>query len=189
MKTKLLICIIGGSGSGKSILGDDIIINDGFSAVVSTTTRDRRDGEHDGREYHFIDVISFNQLETDDKLIESINFDDNYYGLTKDEFFKNDDNLVFVVEPNGYMQVSKYIEENKLDISTLVIYMDIPEKERFKNMVKRGDNPVKIQERLKSDSIVDDFKKFEIHPDIRVTKLSPSIAESIMETIRTKLLQ
>jgi len=189
MKTKLLICIIGGSGSGKSTLADEIIIHDGFSKVVSTTTRPRREGEHDGREYHFVDVETFKQMEKDDQFIETVYFSGNYYGMSKSEFFKNEDTLVFTIEPNGYMNVVKYIENHKLNMSVLVIFMDIPEKERFKNMVKRGDNPFVIQERLRTETIITDFKSYEITPDIRVVKLRPNIAVSIIESIKTKLLQ
>lgn len=183
MKTKVLVCIIGGSGSGKSTLEDEIIIHDGFSKAISATTRDRREGEHNGREYHFVDVPTFLKLRENNELLESVEFAGNYYGLTKSEFYKNDDNLVFVVEPNGYVQITKYIKENNLNIATIVVFMDITEKERFKNMVKRGDNPIAIQERLKAETIVSDFKRIGIVPDIRVTKLHPSTKETVMADI------
>lgn len=183
MKNRILVCIIGGSGSGKSTLEDEIIIHDGFTKAISTTTRLRRDGEHDGREYHFVDIPTFENLQKDNMLLESINFAGNYYGLTTNEFNKTTDHLVFVVEPNGYMQITKYISENNIPVTPIVIYMDIPEKERFKNMVKRGDNPIAIQERLKAETIVSDFKKFEIKHDIRVTKLHSSIIETVMADI------
>ena len=183
MKNRILVCIIGGSGSGKSTLEDEIIIHDGFTKAISTTTRARRDGEHDGREYHFVDIPTFENLQKNNMLLESINFAGNYYGLTTNEFNKTTDHLVFVVEPNGYMQITKYISENNIPVTPVVIYMDIPEKERFKNMVKRGDNPIAIQERLKAETIVSDFKKFEIKHDIRVTKLHSSIIETVMADI------
>lgn len=183
MSNKILVCIVGGSGSGKSTLEDEIIIHDGFSKAVSTTTRDRREGEHNGREYHFVDEAQFKKLEDDNELLESIKFAGNYYGLTRAEFNKTDDHLVFVVEPNGLQQIMKYITTNNLNITPLIIFMDITEKERFKNMVKRGDNPVAIQERLKAETIVEDFKSLEITPDVKVTKLTPTTSETVMEDI------
>lgn len=180
---KILICIIGGSGSGKSTLEDEIIIHDGFSKAISTTTRTKRDGEHNGREYHFVDKATFTQLETDGKLLESTNFDDNYYGLSRTELNKNDDHLVFVVEPNGYIDIMDYITENNIPITTITIFMDIAEKERFKNMIKRGDNPVSIQERLKAEQICSDFKKFNIEPNIKVTKLHSATHDTVMDDI------
>ena len=50
-------------------------------------------------------------------------------------------------------------------------------------MIKRGDNPIEIQEKLKSEKIIQDFKKFGIVPDIRVTKLHSSTTETIMSDI------
>lgn len=183
MDTKVLVCIVGGSGSGKSTLEDEIIIHDGFSKAISTTTRERREGEHDGREYYFVSTKQFDELLSNNELLENVSFAGNNYGLSKSEFYKNNDHLVFVVEPNGLDQILKYIETNKLDIAPLIIFSDITEKERFKNMIKRGDNPVKIQERLKAETIVDDFKEFGFTPNIKITKLTPNTSEIVMEDI------
>lgn len=183
MRKKHLICIIGGSGSGKSTLEDEIVIHDGFSKAISTTTRSKRNGEHDGREYHFVDTDYFETLKKEEKLLESVLFADNYYGLTKSELTKNEDDLVLVVEPNGFMQITKYIKEHNMQIIPLIIFMDISEKERFKNMIKRGDDPTTIQERLKKEKIVDDFKKFGLKPHIKVTKLHEKTQEVVMKDI------
>ena len=112
-----------------------------------------------------------------------IEFAGNSYGLTLDEFEKNDDHLVFVVEPQGLKQIIGHINENKLAITPVIIFMDITEKERFKNMVKRGDNPIAIQERLKAETIVEDFKKLGFEPAVKVSKLNPTTAEAVMTDI------
>lgn len=183
MSNKILVCIVGGSGSGKSTLEDEIIINDGFSKAISTTTRERREGEHDGREYYFVSNKQFTTLLENNELLENVTFDGNSYGLSKAEFYKNNDHLVFVVEPNGLKQILSYIEKNNLEIIPLIIFSDITEKERFKNMVKRGDNPIKVQERLKSETIVENFKEYGFVPDIKISKLTPTTSETVMEDI------
>ena len=180
---KLLIAIVGGSGSGKSTLEDEIIIHDGFRKAVSYTTRDKRDGEHNGREYHFVTEQQFQESVDNNEMLENVVFSGNKYGLSKKEFEKNNDHLVFVVEPNGLNQILDYIDTNALDVEPLIIYMDIVEKERFKNMVKRGDNPVAIQERLKQETIVSDFAEFGITPQITISKLSDTISETVVEDI------
>ena len=180
---KLLIAIVGGSGSGKSTLEDEIIIHDGFRKAVSFTTREKREGEHNGREYHFVSEQEFNTSVDNNEMLEHVTFAGNSYGLSKKEFEKNNDHLVFVVEPNGLNQILDYIEENELDVEPLIIYMDILEKERFKNMVKRGDNPVAIQDRLKQETIVSDFVEFGISPQITVSKLNSMISETVVEDI------
>jgi len=181
---KLLICIVGGSGSGKSTLEDEIIIHDSFSKAISCTTRTKRDGEHNGREYYFLSDDEFNEAKANNELLENVTFAGNQYGLSKHEFNKNNDNLVFVVEPNGLNQILNYIDtSNDMNIKPIIIYMDIPEKERFKNMVKRGDNPIDIQERLKAETIIEDFEKFGFNPDIKVSKLNENVSEIVMEDI------
>ena len=180
---KLLICIVGGSGSGKSTLENEIIMHDGFRKAISHTTRPRREGEHNGREYHFVTKEDFSDNVSNNKMLENVFFAGNNYGLSKDEFDKNSDHLVFVVEPNGLNQIIDYIDTNNLSIEPLVIYMNITEKERFKNMVKRGDNPVAIQERLANESIVEDFEKSDIEPQITISKLSDSMSETVLEDI------
>jgi guanylate kinase len=180
---KLLICIIGGSGSGKSTLEDEIVMHDGFSKAVSYTTRNKRDGEHAGREYHFVNETDFEESLQNNEFLENVEFAGNKYGLSKKEFEKNSDHLVFVVEPNGLNQILSYIEDNKLDVQPLIIYMDITEKERFKNMVKRGDNPVAIQERLRQETIVSGFEFSGLEPQITITKLTDSISETVVEDI------
>ena len=181
---KLLICIVGGSGSGKSTLEDEIIIHDGFSKAISTTTRSKRDGEHQGREYHFVTEDEFKGFKANNDLLESVVFAGNNYGLSKSEFHKNKDHLVFVVEPNGLKQILKYVDNHKeLGITPLIIYMNVTEKERFKNMIKRGDNPIDIQERLKDETIVEDFDALGFEPGIKVSKLTANVGETVMEDI------
>ncbi len=180
---KLLICIVGGSGSGKSTLEDEIIIHDGFRKAISYTTRAKREGEHAGREYYFVSEAEFDKSVKNNELLENVEFAGNKYGLSKKEFEKNSDHLVFVVEPNGLKQITEYIEANNLDVQPLIIYMDITEKERFKNMVKRGDNPVAIQERLRQETIISDFKSLGLEPQISVSKLTDVISETVVEDI------
>lgn len=180
---KLLICIVGGSGSGKSTLEDEIIIHDGFRKAISHATRAKRDGEHNGREYHFVSEEEFASFVDNNEMLENVSFAGNSYGLSKKEFDKNSDHLVFVVEPNGLEQITKYIDDNKLDVQPLIIYMNITEKERFKNMVKRGDNPVAIQERLRQETIIEDFQVLGVEPQITVSKLTEGISETVVEDI------
>lgn len=184
MKNRLLICVIGGSGSGKSTLENEIVLIDGFSKAISSTTRQKRDGEVDGREYYFLSDAEFDKLKNDNKLLENVEFAGNKYGLSVDEMFKNEDHLVFVVETGGLRQILNYVELNSIDITPVVVFMDITDKERFKNMLKRGDNPVSIQERFKHDNISQDFKKSGIKSDIKVSKLTESTTETVIKDIQ-----
>ena len=50
---------------------------------VSVTTRPPREGEVDGRDYHFISVSRFEQMRADGELLESAKVFDNFYGTPR----------------------------------------------------------------------------------------------------------
>lgn len=55
-----VIVVTGPSGAGKGTLIREVLSRvSGVAAAVSATTRDRRPGEEDGREYHFLSTEDF----------------------------------------------------------------------------------------------------------------------------------
>jgi len=72
------------SGAGKSTLVarllDDII---GLSFSVSYTTRSPRDGEVEGRDYHFVDDATFDRMLVEGGLVEWVRAYGNRYGTGK----------------------------------------------------------------------------------------------------------
>lgn len=60
--TPLLLVIAGPAGSGKSTLCDRLVAaNEGFSRVITTTTRKPRPGEISGVHYHFFSSPQFDE--------------------------------------------------------------------------------------------------------------------------------
>ena len=188
MKNKLIVFIIGGHGSGKSTVADHILIHDGFTKIVSSTTRKRRDGEHDGREYYFVDDDSFNRMKEAGEFVEFVVHDE-CYGLNEKEFLKTTDNLVCLINPHGCQQIIEYIKKRKLKLKPFIIHMDISEKERFKNMIKAGYDPIEIQEILKTEKNFMDFKKIAIKPDLHIKKLQPDLMNTVMDSLRKQWLK
>lgn len=82
MKGNILI-ISGPSGSGKSSLMSKMIekMEDVYFSI-STTTRDIREGEEDGVNYHFISKEEFKQDIADGAFLEWAQVHDNYYGTS-----------------------------------------------------------------------------------------------------------
>ena len=50
----IIIAIVGASGSGKTTLSKYLQRKYGIPAIVSTTTRPRREGEVEGEDYFFV---------------------------------------------------------------------------------------------------------------------------------------
>jgi guanylate kinase len=72
------------SGAGKTTLSREILKRDGNLVMsVSVTTRAPRDGEVDGRDYHFRSVAAFESLRDADGLLEWAPVHGNLYGTPR----------------------------------------------------------------------------------------------------------
>lgn len=80
----LLIVISGPSGTGKGTICRSLFQRrpDIFFSV-SATTRPPRDGEIDGKNYHFLNKEKFEEMLAQDEFLEWASVYDNYYGTPK----------------------------------------------------------------------------------------------------------
>ncbi len=85
-----IICLLGKSCSGKDTIYKRLLADKSLELVplVSYTTRPKRAGETEGREYHFTDEAGFEKLKTEGKVIEDRAYD-TVYGLWR--YFTVDD--------------------------------------------------------------------------------------------------
>lgn len=146
-KRKVFFVIVGPSGSGK----DSVIANRfkelGIPETVSTTTREKREGEIDGLDYHYIDQI----FESD--MVEYAEYGGNYYGLSKKEvnkMFDNYDMFFAITEIQGLKNLKKLYNGEIVSI-----YIDVPGKtisdkvNTIRTRMKcRGDSEEVINERI-----------------------------------------
>jgi guanylate kinase len=78
------------SGTGKTTLIQSLLKGGlaGFGGIafsVSYTTRAPRPGEVDGRDYHFVNVATFQEMIAADRFLEWAEVHKNYYGTALDE--------------------------------------------------------------------------------------------------------
>lgn len=78
------VVISGPSGAGKSTLIKKLFQEypESFGFSVSHTTRKLRNGEVDGKQYHFVSVETMKREIDEGKFIEYTNFSGNYYGTS-----------------------------------------------------------------------------------------------------------
>lgn len=138
-----MIILIGPSASGKTEIAKLLIKNFNFKKFVTTTTRLPRVNEINDIDYHFISVNEFNNKIKDNKFIEYVFYNDNYYGTTLEEI---DNNKVLILEPKGLKEFLKLNNKNIVSF-----YIDASKETRYKRMVDRKDNENEILKRINSD--------------------------------------
>ena len=77
----LMLVLSSPSGAGKTTIARRIVTEDAeLELSVSVTTRQRRPGEVEGKDYHFVTTSDFQIMINDRALLEYAKVFDNYYG-------------------------------------------------------------------------------------------------------------
>ena len=77
----LMLVLSSPSGAGKTTIARRLLAEDaGLELSVSATTRRRRPGEVEGKDYHFVTTTAFQIMINARKLLEYAKVFDNYYG-------------------------------------------------------------------------------------------------------------
>ncbi len=82
----IFFVITGPSGAGKTTIMETVLDSDNrLSYSVSHTTREKRKGETDGEDYHFIEVDEFKEMKQSREFVEWAEIYGDYYGTSKAE--------------------------------------------------------------------------------------------------------
>lgn len=79
----LLVVLSGPSGVGKTTVVDGLLARPGFGRAVTATTRAPREGEVDGRDYHFLDAATFARWVAEDRFLEHATVHGRSYGTPR----------------------------------------------------------------------------------------------------------
>lgn len=144
-----MIVLAGASASGKTEIAKKLYQAYGYTKCITTTTRNPRLNEVDGKDYHFLTEDVFLKLMNEHAFYEVTTYNGYHYGIQK-----KDVNVqgVVIVDPNG---ANALIDQAKNDV--FVVYVETKEEERKKRMIARGDHLDQVYERLQHDAKV--FKR------------------------------
>ena len=138
-----MIVLVGESASGKSSIERHLVENYGYNKIVSYTTRQPREGEVDGVDYHYVSVEQFKSLKEQGFFAESAVYNNWYYGIAKEDCT---DDKVAVLTPHGLRQVSKI---DGINITSF--YINVPRRDRLIRILQRGDDIEESYRRNVSD--------------------------------------
>jgi guanylate kinase len=106
-----LFVVAAPSGAGKSTLVNALLAQEpGIQLSISTTTRQPRPGEQDGREYHFTTAEDFVARADRGEFMEWAEVHGNYYGtsrLTVEDKMKTGTDILLEIDWQGARQVKK----------------------------------------------------------------------------------
>lgn len=99
------------SGAGKSTLAKGLLAaDDGIDLSVSVTTRPRRTGEEDGRDYHFRSVEDFEAMVREGALLEHAKVFGNHYGTPRapvEQALSSGRDVLFDIDWQGAQQLER----------------------------------------------------------------------------------
>ena len=115
MKRKgMLVIISGPSGSGKGTVVKNLNPQKGYALSISLTTRKKREGEIDGKDYFFCSKEEFIKKRDQNELLEHAEFCGNLYGTPKsyvDSQIANGKAVILEIDVEGALQVREKLQE------------------------------------------------------------------------------
>ena len=125
MKKKGMIIIVSApSGAGKTSICDALIESDkNIVYSVSTTTREPRKGEKNGREYYFVNDIEFKKMVKKNLFVEWAKVHDHFYGTSKkvlEQTINKGKDILLDIDVQGAVKIKKQYKD------ALMIFITTP---------------------------------------------------------------
>jgi guanylate kinase len=161
VRSKQVIYVVSGpSGSGKSTLIGLVLAElEGTRFSVSHTTRKKRAGETEGRDYYFVSPEKFRNMIKGGRFVEWAVVHGAYYGTSKKELRKGEKgDLILDIDVQGARQVRAKIRK------AVFIFVLPPDYAVLKKRLegRRVDSPAAIQARLAvARKEVKDYSRFD----------------------------
>jgi guanylate kinase len=119
----MIFILSGPSGSGKTTLRELVLkdrsLKKRFTKSVSLSTRSKRVGERQGKDYFFISERKFRGLRRDKKILEWTKYLGYYYGTKKDYLLsslKANKNLILCLDFKGAQRVKKLYPKETVSV-------------------------------------------------------------------------
>lgn len=177
MKKKGMIIIVSApSGAGKTSICDALIKSDkNIVYSVSTTTREPRKGEKNGREYFFVNDSEFKKMVKKNMFVEWAKVHDHFYGTSKkvlEQTINKGKDILLDIDVQGAVKIKKQYKE------ALMIFITTPSLKVLKErLIKRNkDSMTVIKRRIENAK-----KELTYLPKYDYLILNDKLDESIQE--------
>ena len=116
-KNGLFIVFSGPSGVGKGTISKEIIKQFNAWYSVSVTTREKREGEVEGKDYFYVSKDVFEEKIKNNEFLEYATYNNNYYGTLKekiDEKINNNIDVIAEIEVKGAKNIKNIYNDSIL---------------------------------------------------------------------------
>jgi len=164
----LLLVLSGPSGVGKDAALDMMkAAHLPFHFVVTATTRQKRPGERDGLDYHFLSEDGFRQQIGSNQFLEWAKVYGNYYGVPAADIsnaLKRGQDVIVKVDVQGAATIKRIVPE-----AVFVFLMPPSEEELANRLGKRQGQPL-AELRLRLDKAKEEMKRLSIFDYVVVSQ-------------------
>ena len=119
----LMLVLSSPSGAGKTSISRKLLeIDDNINLSVSATTRKRRPGEVEGKDYHFVDETSFKLKINQNYFLEYAEVFDHFYGTPAEQVadrLEQGNDVLFDIDWQGTQQLKANARDDLVSIFIL----------------------------------------------------------------------
>lgn len=147
MKKKGMIIIVSApSGAGKTSICDALIESDkNIVYSISTTTREPRKGEKNGKEYYFVNDSDFKKMVKKKMFVEWAKVHDHFYGTSKkvlEQTINKGKDILLDIDVQGAVKIKKQYK------NALMIFITTPNLKILKErLIKRNKDSMEVIKR------------------------------------------
>jgi guanylate kinase len=193
----LMLVLSSPSGAGKTTISRALLKeDDNLVMSVSATTRPRRPGEQDGKDYYFVEPVDFNLMINRDELLEHAKVFSHYYGTPRapvEKALSEGQDILFDIDWQGTQQLA-----HKARTDLVSIFILPPSTEALEKRLKtRAQDPAEVidQRMSKAAEEISHWSEYDyvvINDDLErcLSEVKAILtAERVRRTRRTGLIQ
>ena len=137
----MLVILSGVSGAGKDSLGKEFMKRLNYTtSLPSYTSRNPREDEEEGVQYHFITKEEFEKKIKNNEFYEYNLHHNNYYGTSKvllNDKISSGKIIIKDIEVNGTENLINLLKD---DVKIVTIFLKVEKEELRRRLINRGDN-------------------------------------------------
>jgi guanylate kinase len=159
----LLMMVVAPSGVGKTSLTRRLVADHSDLLLsISATTRDPRPGEHEGRDYHFVDRPTFDAMIADKAFLEWAEVYGNRYGSPRKpimDALDRGESVLFDIDYQGAMSIHEQAPEDS--VLVYILPPSLAEMSRRLHARSQDSEEVIAQRIARSKDEVEQWKTFD----------------------------